>query len=113
MNINFRKFVLAPLLTLAGAAVAASLATGYFTDASVAAPKKAAPHRAAGVINFPPIGSQLPSDIPGGANNATINSAANFAWQEFIALNWPAAVAPQYTAVEPAWNAEHGTQIRR
>lgn len=33
----------------------------------------------------------LPSDIPGGAPNATLAQAAAFAWQEFIALNWPAA----------------------
>ena len=31
-----------------------------------------------------------PSDIPGGAQSATLQSAAVFAWQEFIALNWPA-----------------------
>ncbi len=36
------------------------------------------------------ISSDLPSDIPGGANNATLTAAAEFAWQEFIALNWPA-----------------------
>lgn len=32
----------------------------------------------------------LPSDIPGGAPDATLTQAASFAWQEFIALNWPA-----------------------
>jgi hypothetical protein len=32
----------------------------------------------------------VPTDIPGGAANASIQSAARFAWQEFIALNWPA-----------------------
>lgn len=38
------------------------------------------------------VSSTLPSDIPvkGGAPNATITDAAQFAWQEFIALNWPA-----------------------
>lgn len=43
-------------------------------------------------ITFPPISSSIPPDIavPGGAANATINDAATFAWQEFIALNWPA-----------------------
>jgi len=29
-------------------------------------------------------------DIPGGVNNATLKDASYFAWQEFIALNWPA-----------------------
>ena len=31
-----------------------------------------------------------PSDIAGGAPTATLQQAAAFAWQEFIALNWPA-----------------------
>ena len=34
--------------------------------------------------------STLPSDITGGASAATLTQAAEFAWQEFIALNWPA-----------------------
>lgn len=33
---------------------------------------------------------EVPVDIPGGAPNATLSDAAIFAWQEFIALNWPA-----------------------
>ncbi len=32
----------------------------------------------------------VPSDIAGGAPAATLQQAAAFAWQEFIALNWPA-----------------------
>lgn len=32
----------------------------------------------------------VPSDIPGGARNASLQAASLFAWQEFIALNWPA-----------------------
>jgi hypothetical protein len=32
----------------------------------------------------------LPTDIPGGAPNADLTTAARFAWQQFIALNWPA-----------------------
>jgi hypothetical protein len=35
---------------------------------------------------------QPPADIPGGARTATVESAAEFAWRDFIALNWPAAV---------------------
>ena len=38
----------------------------------------------------PTISSELPSDIPGGASDASLTEAATFAWQEFIALNWPA-----------------------
>lgn len=36
------------------------------------------------------ISSTLPADIPGGAPSASLEDAARFAWQEFIALNWPA-----------------------
>ncbi len=36
------------------------------------------------------VASPVPSDIPGGAQSASIQAAAAFAWQEFIALNWPA-----------------------
>ena len=39
---------------------------------------------------FPPVASSLPPDFPNGASNATLQQAATFAWQEFIALNWPA-----------------------
>ncbi|NER99379.1 MAG: hypothetical protein F6J86_37115 [Symploca sp. SIO1B1] len=37
------------------------------------------------------ISSEVPTDIevPGGAPNANLTDAAIFAWQEFIALNWP------------------------
>jgi len=36
------------------------------------------------------ISPTVPVDIPGGAPNASLADAARFAWQEFIALNWPA-----------------------
>ena len=38
------------------------------------------------------VSPKLPADInvPGGAPSATLTQAAAFAWQEFIALNWPA-----------------------
>jgi len=45
------------------------------------------PVQAQGVIT---ISSVVPADIPGGAQAATLQDAAVFAWQEFIALNWPA-----------------------
>ena len=32
----------------------------------------------------------VPTDIFGGADNASLTQAAEFAWNEFIALNWPA-----------------------
>lgn len=40
-------------------------------------------------INIP-ISSSVPPDVTGTAPNATLQDAAIFAWQEFIALNWPA-----------------------
>jgi hypothetical protein len=40
----------------------------------------------------------LPSDIAGGAPKATLQQAAAFAWQEFIALNWPAMAAQRDVA---------------
>jgi hypothetical protein len=102
MKIEFRKFVLVPLLLLAGASAAASLATVYFTDTGFAATKNPAAKKAvaAKLQTTFQISSQLPPDIAvqGGAANATITDAAVFAWQEFIALNWPAAVAPQFTS---------------
>jgi hypothetical protein len=42
----------------------------------------------------------LPSDITGGAPAATLQQAAAFAWQEFIALNWP-AMAGQRDVADP------------
>ena len=46
------------------------------------------------------ISPEVPTDIPGGAGAATLADAANFAWQEFIALNWPAMAGTRDTADE-------------
>jgi hypothetical protein len=43
------------------------------------------------------VNSTFPSDIAGGAQNATLQQAAAFAWQEFIALNWPALAGQRDT----------------
>jgi hypothetical protein len=43
------------------------------------------------------VNSTFPSDIPNGAPGATLQQAAAFAWQEFIALNWPALAGPRDT----------------
>jgi hypothetical protein len=47
---------------------------------------------APGGITIPPPGQAptIPGDIPGGAPSATLQQAATFAWQEFIAATWPA-----------------------
>lgn len=39
----------------------------------------------------------VPTDIAGGAPNAGLDQAAAFAWQEFIALNWPATTTGRDT----------------
>jgi len=39
----------------------------------------------------------LPADIPNGAPAATLQQAAAFAWQEFIAVNWPALAGQRDT----------------
>jgi hypothetical protein len=44
------------------------------------------------------VNSSFPSDIQGGAPSATLQQAATFAWQEFIALNWPALSGQRDTA---------------
>src|SRR5580692_7432920 len=43
------------------------------------------------------VGPALPSDITGGAPAATLQQAAAFAWQEFIAVNWPALAGQRDT----------------
>ncbi|HEV7370439.1 hypothetical protein [Arenibaculum sp.] len=54
----------------------------------------------------------VPSDIPGGAPAADLQAAAAFAWQEFIALNWPAqpvtGVPNAYNRDTPDTNAKFG-----
>lgn len=69
-----------------GVAVALALVAGQQwtkrVDAAGQAPTSGAPP----IVVQP----NLPADIPGGAQNASLAQAAAFAWQEFIALNWPA-----------------------
>ena len=42
------------------------------------------------------VNATFPSDIPNGAPGATLQQAAAFAWQEFIALNWPALAGQRH-----------------
>lgn len=66
--------------------VAALLCLAASVGATLAALAQPAPPAKVAIAISP----QLPADIPGGAPNATLTQAAVFAWQEFIALNWPA-----------------------
>ena len=78
--------------TLRHAAITSMTAAAL--TACLIAPATAAKHPASKttIPYFLPIqvSPTVPSDIPGGAGNASLSQAAVFAWQEFIALNWPA-----------------------
>jgi hypothetical protein len=117
-----RKFVIGSLLAAAGigaVGILVALHSGAVISDAAAQPvakekpgatsARSAPES---TISFPSISSQLPPDIPGGAGNATITSAAIFAWQEFIALNWPAApqtgVSGSNTRGEPNTSQKFG-----
>ncbi len=62
--------------------------------ALLAMPAAQARHRAAKAAIPAPLSIRIsptvPGDIPGGAGKASLSQAAAFAWEEFIALNWPA-----------------------
>jgi hypothetical protein len=90
LTLGFRALSI-PVLTSAAIAALSCGSSGTQTfapDASVESPAKAAiPSAQAPIIT---ISSVVPADIPGGAPGASLTAAAAFAWQEFIALNWPA-----------------------
>jgi len=76
------------LLPVVGALVVGGAALGLFTLKPSAAPVQA-------VVVSPKVPNELnppfnPAKSAGGAPTATPMQAALFAWQEFIALNWPA-----------------------
>ena len=107
---KFRKFLLVPLVAVAATAV---LATSGGLKPSLAGSSAAAQSGAITSVTFPAIKRTAPPDVNyghGGAGTATIADAAIFAWQEFIALNWPAT--PQTGALntrgEPDKNARFG-----
>ena len=57
------------------------------------------------------VSSDFPADIPGGAAAADLTTAAQFAWQEFIALNWPAAGSPRDTPDTSKRFGQPGTTV--
>ncbi len=65
--------------TIRHAAIAVAIATCLAASAASASD--------ASTIQISPT---VPADVPGGAPNATLAQASRFAWEEFIALNWPA-----------------------
>ncbi|WP_143286656.1 hypothetical protein [Burkholderia ubonensis] len=76
------------------ACIVACLAVTAGLSVSAGAANSATPDPSNEGVSGSPItiSSKLPADIPvsGGAPKATLEQAANFAWEEFIALNWPA-----------------------
>lgn len=62
------------------ACLAVPLALSLLTGATRRSPVQ-------GAIAISPV---IPVDVPGGAPQASLATAARFAWNEFIALNWPA-----------------------
>ncbi|MEJ2817921.1 hypothetical protein [Caulobacter sp. CCG-8] len=81
------------LLRLAAVAAGAVLAGGLLMACSAKAPTGAAKAELATTpisISSTPPGELNPNG--GGAAKATLDQAAAFAWQEFIALNWPAKI---------------------
>jgi hypothetical protein len=42
--------------------------------------------------------AEVPDDVPGGAERADLRTAGRFAWQQFIAMNWPAKDGVRETA---------------
>jgi hypothetical protein len=81
--------LLTPRLFTAGAFAATALVAGFVASGERSASKAGA------VAPIPTITitSVVPSDLPTAAPAATLQQAAGFAWQEFIALNW--AAVPQ------------------
>jgi hypothetical protein len=76
-------------VVLGGGTLAAMLAAGVAIHSRAAAQdeKKAADVPALTQSVISPV---VPADIEGGAPNASLITSSIFAWQEFIALNWPA-----------------------
>ncbi|WP_051953465.1 hypothetical protein [Methylocapsa aurea] len=72
-----------PRVALAAAAFGALTLGGIHADAiaQTRPPRPTSPFA---------IAPTVPADVPGGAQNADIATAAAFAWREFFALNWPA-----------------------
>lgn len=110
------KLGLALALALAGAAIGAKPA--HTTKHAIPAKKSVQATGGAKLnVSFPPVSPTAPPDVNlggGGAPTATIYDAATFAWQEFIAFNWPAVTqngAPN-TRGTPNTNVNFGSDAQ-
>lgn len=94
------------------AAVAALSCGQPAAQKSAPGPSVESPANGAAPAAQPPvitISRVVPTDIPGGAPGASLTAAAAFAWQEFIALNWPAV--PQTGAPGTRDQADAGAKF--
>ena len=103
-NARLRRFKrpLGAIFTLAAAAGGLILLDASGVDAAAQTPPAPVPIT---------ISSTVPVELNagnGGAPNATLDQAARFAWQEFIALNWPAALQTGYNRDTPAADCRFG-----
>src|SRR5258707_8532350 len=80
----------------AALAILAAVVPGCNSKPETPAPATPAP-QAQAAPPFSPVAPTLPPDFPNGASNATLIQAGTFAWQEFFALNWPAAAGVRDT----------------
>lgn len=76
--------------TFRHAALAAALAACLPALAAATEPPASKPRTIVPIFQPVQINPTVPADIPGGAGSASLSQAAIFAWEEFIALNWPA-----------------------
>lgn len=103
-NARLRRFrhPLGAALALGAACAGVVMLDSGGIDAAAQAPAPAAPIT---------INSTVPAELNaggGGAPNATLDQAARFAWQEFIALNWPAALQTGQNRDTPAADCRFG-----
>ena len=87
-----------PVLVVLTAALLACAGLAVYTVSGQAAP----------TVTVSP---DFPADIPGGAAAADLTTAAEFAWQEFIALSWPAAGSPRDTPDTSKKLGQPGTTV--
>ncbi len=103
VKINFNLMEVAMMfgatnLTMHSVALCAASFVALAPANVFAAENPQGPTQAASITVSP----DVPTDVPGGASNADIATAAAFAWQEFIALNWPAQAGGRDTPEKSA-----------
>jgi len=98
-------------LFFSGAGLALLCALPLVSGAQPSKPTNANRPVAKATALVPTLSPKLPDDIPGGAPNASLEQAANFAWQEFIAINWPASSKRRETPTAGAFDAKADVRV--